>query len=186
MQSHQSRESVRKGRVNLSDLLKIPTINSKPRGPVAFGPLTDKSSYVAVARRVNPARPSAPRDPARAVRVVIADDDVEVRTLVDFILRQDPAVLLVGEAEDGESAIILVRQAQPDVVIMDVMMPGVGGLEATRRIKREWPDTRVLVLTNLTDDETRRSAFVNGADSFLTKRDIATRLLAAIKDTIQA
>jgi two-component system, NarL family, invasion response regulator UvrY len=151
-----------------------------------LGPLTVEASYVAVARRVNPAKPSALRDPARAVRVVIADDDVEVRTLVDFILRQDPAVLLVGEAEDGESAIILVRQVQPDLVIMDVMMPGVGGLEATRRIKREWPDTRVLVLTNLTDDETRRSAFVNGADSFLTKRDIATRLLAAIKDTIQA
>jgi DNA-binding NarL/FixJ family response regulator len=107
---------------------------------------------------VSPAKPSAPRDPARAVRVVIADDDVEVRTLVDFILRQDPMVLLVGEAEDGESAIILVRQAQPDLVLMDVMMPGVGGLEATRRIKREWPETRVLVLTNLTDDETRRSA----------------------------
>lgn len=94
-------------------------------------------------------------------------------------------MLLVGEAEDGESAIILVRQAQPDLVVMDVMMPGVGGLEATRRIKREWPDTRVLVLTNLTDDETRRSAFLNGADSFLTKRAIATQLIAAIKDTIQ-
>lgn len=148
--------------------------------------MTDESSCVAVARRVNPAKPSALRDPDRAVRVIVADDDVEVRTLVGFILRQDPAVLLVGEAEDGESAIILVRQARPDLVVMDVMMPGVGGLEATRRIKREWPETRVLVLTNLTDDETRRSAFVNGADSFLTKRDIATRLLAAIKDTIQA
>jgi two-component system invasion response regulator UvrY len=135
---------------------------------------------------VSPARPSALRDPAEAVRVIIADDDVEVRTLVGFILRQDPAMLLVGEAEDGESAIILVRQAQPDLVVMDVMMPGVGGLEATRRIKREWPDTRVLVLTNLTDDETRRAAFLNGADSFITKRDIVTRLLAAIKDTIQA
>jgi two-component system invasion response regulator UvrY len=139
-----------------------------------------------VARRVTPARPSAPRDPARAVRVVIADDDVEARTLIGFILSQDPGVLLVGEAIDGDSAIILVRQAEPDLVVMDVMMPGVGGLEATRRIKREWPDTRVLVLTNLTDDETRRSAFVNGADSFLTKRDIATRLLTAIKDTIQS
>jgi DNA-binding NarL/FixJ family response regulator len=135
---------------------------------------------------VSPAKPSAPRDPVRPVRVVIADDDVEVRTLVDFILRQDPTVLLVGEAEDGESAIILVRQAQPDLVLMDVMMPGVEGLEATRRIKREWPETRVLVLTSLTDDDTRRSAFLNGADSFITKRDIATRLLVAIKDTIQA
>ena len=122
----------------------------------------------------------------RTVRILIADDDVEVRGLVGFILSQDPGVLLVGEAEDGESAIILVRQAQPDLVVMDVMMPGVGGLEATRRIKREWPDTRVLVLTNPTDDETRRSAFVNGADSFLSKRDIGTRLLAAIKDTVQA
>jgi two-component system invasion response regulator UvrY len=122
----------------------------------------------------------------RTVRVLIADDDVEVRGLVGFILSQDPGVLLVGEADDGESAIILVRQAQPDLVLMDVMMPGVGGLEATRRIKREWPETRVLVLTNLTDDETRRSAFVNGADSFLSKRDIASRLLAAIKDTARA
>ena len=143
-------------------------------------------SCAAVARRVSPAKPSARQDPARAVRVVIADDDVEARNLIGFILSQDPGVLLVGEAVDGDSAIILVRQAEPDLVVMDVMMPGVGGLEATRRIKREWPDTRVLVLTNLTDDETRRSAFVNGADSFLTKRDIATRLLAAIKDTIQA
>ena len=64
-------------------------------------------------------------------------------------------------------------------------MPGVGGLEATRRIKRELPETRVLVLTNLTDDETRRSALLNGADSFITKRDLAPRLLDAIKDTIQ-
>ena len=122
----------------------------------------------------------------RTVRVLIADDDVEARNLIGFILSHDPGVLLVGEAVDGDSAIILVRQAQPDVVVMDVMMPDVGGLEATRRIKREWPDTRVLVLTNLTDNETRRSAFLNGADSFLTKRDVATQLLAAIKDTFQA
>lgn len=69
---------------------------------------------------VSSARPSALRDPGRTVRVVVADDDVEVRTLVGFILSQDPAVLLVGEPDDGESAIILVREAQPDLVVMDV------------------------------------------------------------------
>ncbi len=152
---------------------------------VAFGPLTDAVFRGAVRRRVSPTNASPSRDAGRVVRVVVADDDVEVRSLVGFILSQDPGVLLVGEADDGESAIILVRQAQPDLVVMDVMMPGVGGLEATRRIKREWPETRVLVLTNLTDDETRRSALLNGADSFITKRDLAPRLLDAIKDTIQ-
>ena len=58
--------------------------------------------------------------------------------------------------------------------------------EATRRIKRDWPATKVLVLTSLNDDETRCAAFVNGADSFLNKRDIATRLLQAIRDATRA
>lgn len=121
-----------------------------------------------------------------ALRVLIVDDDVEIRSLVSFVLGQDPAVILVGEAVDGDSALVLVGQERPDLVVMDVMMPGIGGLEATRRIKREWPATKVLVLTNMTDDHTRSSAFVNGADSFLAKRDIATRLLPAIKDATRA
>jgi DNA-binding NarL/FixJ family response regulator len=69
---------------------------------------------------------------------------------------------------------------------MDVMMPLVDGLEATRVIKRELPATKVLVLTNLTDERTRREAFDSGADAFIDKRDIATRLVRAIWNTARA
>ena len=91
-----------------------------------------------------------------------------------------PHVALVGEAPDGEAAISLVRQERPDVVVIDVMMPRLDGLEATCQIKREYPATKVLVLTSLTDDATRREAFEKGADAFLNKREIATALLPAI------
>jgi len=67
---------------------------------------------------------------------------------------------------------------------MDLLMPRGGGLDATRQIKRESPDTKVLVLTSLTDDATRCSAFANGADFFLDKRDIAASLVPAIRATM--
>src|SRR5229473_6905871 len=95
---------------------------------------------------------------APAPRVLIADDTVDSCWLVAFVLRRDPNLALAGEATDGEMAVSLVRQERPDVVVMDVMMPRLGGLEAIGRIKREWPDTKVLVLTHLTDDDTRREA----------------------------
>ena len=117
---------------------------------------------------------------AVALRVLIADDDVDIRLLEKFVLRQDSTVVLVGEAEDGEAAVDLVREHRPDVVVMDIVMPGVGGLEATGRIKRDWPATKVLVLTSMSDDDSRRAAFLHGADTFLDKRDLATMLLPAI------
>jgi DNA-binding NarL/FixJ family response regulator len=120
-------------------------------------------------------------------KVLIVDDEVDVCWLVAFVLRQDPNLAVAGEAIDGEMALSLVRQERPDVVLMDVMLPRLDGLEATRRIKREWPDTKVLVLTNLTDDDvTRREAFETGADAFLSKRDIASGLVAAIWDACGA
>src|SRR5229473_5546603 len=95
---------------------------------------------------------------APAPRVLIADDTVDSCWLVAFVLRRDPNLALAGEATDGEMAVSLVRQERPDVVVTDVKMPRLDGLEATRRIKREWPETKVLVLTHLTDDHTRREA----------------------------
>jgi DNA-binding NarL/FixJ family response regulator len=119
-------------------------------------------------------------------KVLIVDDEVDVCWLVAFVLRQDPNLAVAGEAIDGEMALSLVRQERPDVVLMDVMLPRLDGIEATRRIKREWPDTKVLVLTNLTDNFTRREAFETGADAFLSKRDIASGLVPAIWDACGA
>lgn len=120
------------------------------------------------------------------LRVLIADDDLDIRWLVGTVLCRDPAIVLIGEVGDGEAAIGLVREQQPHVVVMDVRMPGGGGLDATRRIKREWPEVKVLVLTSLADDDTRSAAFVHGADSFLDKRDIDTTLLPAIWNAARA
>jgi DNA-binding NarL/FixJ family response regulator len=120
-----------------------------------------------------------------APRVLIVDDEVDSCWLVAFVLRRDPNLALAGEATDGEMAVSLVRQERPDVVVMDVMMPRLGGLEAIRQIKREWPDTKVLVLTHLTGDATRREAFEQGADAFLNKRDMASALVPAIWDACE-
>jgi CheY-like chemotaxis protein len=122
---------------------------------------------------------------APAPRVLIVDDEVDSCWLVAFVLRRDPNLALAGEATDGEMALSLVRQERPDVVVMDVMMPRLGGLEAIRQIKREWPDTKVLILTHLTDDVTRREAFEKGADAFLNKRDMASALVPAIWDACE-
>ena len=123
---------------------------------------------------------------APAPRVLIVDDELDSCWLVAFVLRQDPNLSLAGEATDGEMAVSLVRQERPDVVLMDVMMPRLGGLEAIGRIKREWPDTKVLVLTHLTGEATRREAFEKGADAFLDKLNIASALVPAIWDACGA
>lgn len=118
-------------------------------------------------------------------RVFIVDDEVDSCWLAAFVVRRDPNLVLAGEATDGEMAVSLVRQERPDVILMDVMMPRLDGLEAIRKIKREWPDTKVVVLTHLTDDDTRREAFEKGADAFLDKRDIVSGLIPAIWDACE-
>jgi DNA-binding NarL/FixJ family response regulator len=80
----------------------------------------------------------------------------------------------------------MVQQHRPDVVLMDLMMPGFDGLEATRRIKEQWPETKILVLTSLTEDDFREVAYDSGADGFLNKLDIASRLLLAIRAVTSA
>jgi DNA-binding NarL/FixJ family response regulator len=117
----------------------------------------------------------------RSLTVLLVDDDVEMHDLIAFFLGRDPTLTVVGEAFDGEAGVVLARQKRPGVVLMDIMMPRLNGLEATRRIKQERPSTKVLVLSSLTDETQRRVAYENGADGVLNKREIATDLIPAIQ-----
>ncbi|HYN87789.1 MAG TPA: response regulator transcription factor [Ardenticatenaceae bacterium] len=110
------------------------------------------------------------------VRVVIADDQQNVRESLKGLLpimtvdgdgAAGPRIEIVGEASDGESAVRIVAQCQPDVVLMDVRMAGMDGLQATRIIKARWPEVRVVILTLFAGQ--RGTALAAGADAFLLK-----------------
>jgi DNA-binding NarL/FixJ family response regulator len=103
------------------------------------------------------------------IRVVLADDHPVVRGGLRALLESLPAYEVVAEAVDGEAAIREVQLTKPDVVLMDVQMPGVDGLEATRRIRVATPDVAVLVLTMFDDDDTVFAAMKAGAQGYLLK-----------------
>jgi len=107
--------------------------------------------------------------PESALRVVVADDHPVVRSGLRALLGTLDGIEVVGEAADGESAVREVQLLKPDVVLMDVRMPGIGGVEATRRIRRSVPGTAVLVLTMYDDDATVLTAMRAGAQGYLLK-----------------
>jgi DNA-binding NarL/FixJ family response regulator len=115
------------------------------------------------------------------VSVLIADDQALVRTGLRAILETQPDLVVVGEAVDGRDAVDLVRRRRPDVALMDIKMPGLDGLEATRRIVAEAGDaTAVLVLTTFDLDEYVYEALRAGASGFLLKDAPAEHLIGAI------
>ncbi len=117
------------------------------------------------------------------IRVVIADDEALVRNGLAVLLRYEPGFEVAGMAADGLTAIMLVREHHPDVVLMDIRMPGIDGLEATRRLARD-PSTsssRVLVLTTFDHDENVFAALRAGASGFLPKDTEPEKLLDAIR-----
>ncbi len=115
------------------------------------------------------------------IRVLIADDQALVRTGFRLILTGEPGIDVVGEARDGAEATSLARELHPDVVLMDVRMPDVDGIEATRRIVVDETSPRVLVLTTFDLDDIVYDALRAGASGFLLKDAPEERLLAAIQ-----
>ena len=103
------------------------------------------------------------------VRVVLADDQSVVREGLELVLRMLPDVDVVGTAANGAEALGVVRATRPDVVLMDLRMPEVDGVEATRRLRTEHPEVRVVVLTTYADDESVFAALKAGARGYLTK-----------------
>jgi CheY-like chemotaxis protein len=121
----------------------------------------------------------------RVTTVVIVDDDPDYLWVVRFILESGSAkTAIVGEAASGEEALGLVLHKRPDVVIVDLMMPRLNGLELTRRIKEERPQTKILMMSAYTEDTYRRIASVSGADGFVNKNLIQTGLLPAIREVM--
>ncbi|MGW7364915.1 response regulator [Streptomyces sp. NPDC054841] len=118
---------------------------------------------------------------SRPVRVLVADDEAMVRAGVRAILTRDPGVEVAAEAGDGHEAIALTRRHRPDVVLLDIQMPGLDGLTAVARLHRELPTVGVIMLTTFGQDEYVTRALGEGADGFLLKADDPRELLNGVR-----
>ena len=112
------------------------------------------------------------------IKVLIADDHQDYRKVVHDFLDQLPHVIVVGEATDGNDAVRKVENLFPDVVLMDISMPQLNGIEATRIIKQRWPKTKVVIATNHDDPIYRKQAFEARADGFILKSSLKPSLEA--------
>jgi DNA-binding NarL/FixJ family response regulator len=122
--------------------------------------------------------PIASADP---IRVLIADDHPAVRAGLAAVVLAEPDLAVAAHAENGEQAVALYREHQPQVVLMDIRMPVLGGVEGTRRIVAEFPDARVLALTTYQGDADVRRALDAGARGYLLKHMLMTEVIAAIR-----
>ena len=114
------------------------------------------------------------------IRVVVCEDQALVRTGLVTMLRTDPEITVIGEAGDGLTSVEVVTRLKPDVALVDIRMPGIDGIEATGRIVRTVPTTRVIVLTTFGHDDYVYEALRAGASGFLLKDTQAEDLLAAV------
>ena len=118
------------------------------------------------------------------IRVMLVDDYVVMRKLLGELLCEEPDMTIVGEASDGESAVMLVREILPDVILMDIDMPGMGGVQATQFIHKELPDVRIIGLSMFEESEIVAAMRSAGAVDYVTKSAPSDAVLAAIRACI--
>ena len=126
-------------------------------------------------------RPNWTRANGQRIRVMIVDDHAILRQALGQLLEGKPEVEVVGDASNGREAMTLAEKLQPDVILMDMVMPGLNGLEATRQIRKRFPNTRVLILTGYMEDEQILSALRAGASGYVVKRSDTDELLLGIQ-----
>jgi DNA-binding NarL/FixJ family response regulator len=116
------------------------------------------------------------------ITVLLADDHTVVRQGLRALLEAEEDMSVVGEAENGRQAVQMTKRLQPDVVVMDIAMPSLNGLEATRQVSRESPKSKVLILSSYSDDEYVQQLTDAGASGYLVKQTAAQDLVAAIRE----
>lgn len=120
--------------------------------------------------------------PEHDIRILIADDHAVVREGLRSLINTEPGMTVIGQAEDGHRALEMARSLQPDVILLDMVMPHKSGLEVIKILKEENPEVRILVLTSFSDDDMLFPAVKAGALGYLLKNSSPQRLLAAIRD----
>jgi two-component system NarL family response regulator len=119
------------------------------------------------------------------MRTLIVDDDARFRRFVKGILSNEPDIVVVGEAADGQEAIIKAKELKPDLVLMDVRMHKLNGLQATRQLKEEMPELKIIILTLYDFEEYREAATAAGVVDYILKKSINGELIPAIRKAFE-
>jgi two-component system NarL family response regulator len=119
------------------------------------------------------------------VRVLLADDHALFREGLAGIIGSQPDLVVIGEASDGLEAVVKARELRPDLILMDIQMPGMDGLEATRQIKEILPDTTIVMLTVRGDDERLFESLKNGAQGYLLKDIRSQEMLSMLRGAMR-
>jgi DNA-binding NarL/FixJ family response regulator len=117
--------------------------------------------------------------------LLVDDNPTFLRILIDF-LREEEEILVVGTARSGEEAMVKAKELQPQVILLDLAMPGLGGLKTIPRLRSMMPDMGIIVLTVLDPNGYREGAMAAGADDFVAKVNVSTDLIPAIQRLAQA
>lgn len=116
-----------------------------------------------------------------SIRILLADDHGVLRAGLRALLNAEPNFTVVGEAENGRQAIALAHELQPDVLLLDISMPEPGGIEVTRQVRQDCPNTRVLILTVHEDESLLQEAIQAGAAGYIIKRAVEAELINAVR-----
>jgi DNA-binding NarL/FixJ family response regulator len=119
------------------------------------------------------------------ITILIADDQTLMREGLKTILDLENDMRVIGTAENGQQAYEMVREHKPDIVLMDIKMPVMDGIESTKKIKKDFPHTLVLILTTFAEDEYIVEGMANGASGFLLKDMPGDKLIASIRDAVK-